>query len=176
MPKEIFRRLALDRRALRRHKVLSILGDWLHDPNLWHLNRRSVSGAFAVGLFCAWVPVPFQMLLAALAALPLRVNLPLSVALVWVTNPLTMPVMFYAAYKVGAWILGDAAAGAAVAPEFSWHWLASVMAGAWRPFLVGSFVLGVFSAALGHVGVLLFWRWHVLRQWHRRRRREARKD
>ncbi len=175
MPKKLFRRLAPDRRALRRHKVLNILGDWLHDPNLWHLNRRSVSGAFAVGLFCAWVPVPLQMLLAALVALPLRVNLPLSVALVWVTNPVTMPVMFYAAYKVGAWMLGGAGAGSGLAPELSWRWLMSAMAGAWRPFLVGSFVLGVFSAAAGYCGVLLFWRWQVTQRWKLRRRRGVRK-
>ncbi len=174
MPKAIFRRFAPDRRSLRRYKALSILGDWLHDPNLWHLNRRSVSGAFAVGLFCAWMPVPFQMVLAALVALPLRVNLPLSVALVWVTNPVTIPVMFYGAYKVGAWMLGDGV-GVPFAPEVSWRWFVSVMAVSWRPFLFGSFVMAVFSAAAGYVGVLLFWRWHVTRQWKRRQRRGRRK-
>jgi uncharacterized protein (DUF2062 family) len=45
------------------------------------------------------------MLLAALAAVLLRCNLPLSVALVWLTNPLTVPAIFFIAYQVGALII-----------------------------------------------------------------------
>ena len=71
------------------------------DPNLWHLNRHSAAGGFGIGLFFAFWPVPFQMWLSAFAAIPLRVNLPLSVATVWLTNPITMPPIFYGAYKVG---------------------------------------------------------------------------
>jgi len=55
----------------------------------------------AVGLFCAFVPLPIQMLLAAAAAIIFRVNLPISVGLVWITNPVTIPPMFYFCYKVG---------------------------------------------------------------------------
>jgi uncharacterized protein (DUF2062 family) len=80
---------------IKGHKNLSFLGEKLHDPNLWHLNRRSVSAAFAIGLFAAWIPTPGQMVIAAIIALYFRANLPISVALVWITNPLTMPPMFY---------------------------------------------------------------------------------
>jgi uncharacterized protein (DUF2062 family) len=88
-----------------KHRHLKILGPLIHDPNLLHLNRRSVSGAVSVGLFIAFIPVPFQMLLAAITSIFVRVNLPISVGLVWVSNPLTMPPLFYFAYKLGAWIL-----------------------------------------------------------------------
>ena len=47
------------------------------------------------------------MLLAALIAIWLKVNLPLSVALVWVSNPITMGPMFYFAYKLGALLMGE---------------------------------------------------------------------
>ena len=105
MPKKFLQRLMPDHRTIREHRHLRFLGTLLHDPNLWHLNRRSASGAFAVGLFVAWVPVPFQMLLGAIGAILFRVNLPLSAALVWVSNPLTMPPLFYFAYLVGGWLL-----------------------------------------------------------------------
>ena len=78
MPKKFIKRLMPNHRTIREHKHLRFLGSLLHDPNLWHLNRRSASGAFAVGLFMAWVPVPFQMLLGAIGAIAFRVNLPLS--------------------------------------------------------------------------------------------------
>lgn len=50
-----------------------------------------MAGALSIGLFCAMLPVPFQMLLAALASMRARVNIPVSMAACWVTNPFTHP-------------------------------------------------------------------------------------
>lgn len=61
---------------------------------------------FAVGVFTSFLPLPGQMVIAALLALWLRCNLPLSIILVWISNPITMPAIFYSTYKLGAWILG----------------------------------------------------------------------
>lgn len=61
------------------------------------------------------------MLLAAAVAIPLRVNLPLSVALVWLTNPLTMPPIFYGTYLVGVAVLGHEKQEFAFEP--TWQWL-----------------------------------------------------
>ena len=83
-----------DHKKIRDHKHLRIFGKLLHNPSLWHMNRHSVAKAFAVGLFFAWVPVPFQMVLGAGGAILFHANLPLSVVLVWLTNPFTMPPMF----------------------------------------------------------------------------------
>ena len=68
------------------------------------MNRRSVSVACAIGLFCAFIPIPFQMILAAGLAIIVRCNLPIAVALVWITNPITMPPLFFLAYKMGAFL------------------------------------------------------------------------
>ena len=97
MAKKTIQRFLPDPNKIRHHKSLKIFGRLLQDANLWHLNRRSARGAFAVGLFFAFIPVPFQMVLAAAGAILFRVNLPISVALVWLTNPLTMPPIFYGA-------------------------------------------------------------------------------
>ena len=78
MAKKLIRRYLPDAHKIRDHKHLRLFGTLLHDPNLWHLNRRSVAGAFAVGLFMAFVPMPFQMIPAAALAILLRVNLPIS--------------------------------------------------------------------------------------------------
>lgn len=151
-----------DHNVIREHKHLRIFGNLLHDPNLFHLNRRSVAGAFAVGLFCAWVPIPFQMVLAAALAIPLRVNLPVSVALVWFSNPLTMPPLFYFAYELGTWILGVPERKFHI--ELSFEWLGSGLAAVWEPFLLGCFVMAVTSSFLGYVIMRLLWRISIIRK------------
>jgi uncharacterized protein (DUF2062 family) len=170
MPKKFIKRLMPDHRTIREHKHLRFLGTLLHDQNLWHLNRRSASGAFAVGLFMAWVPVPFQMLLGAIGAILFRVNLPLSTVLVWVSNPLTMPPFFYFAYIVGAWLLGEPTSGH-VAFELSYEWLATELVLIWQPFLLGCFVLGVFSALCGYLTVRGLWRLHLIKHYNARKQR-----
>ena len=55
-----------DHQKIKENKWMRVFGPLIHESNLWHLNRRSAKGAFAVGLFFAFWPVPFQMLLAIL--------------------------------------------------------------------------------------------------------------
>ncbi len=170
MPKKLLRRYLPDHHTLKNHKHLQLFGRLLHDPNLWHLNRRSAAGAFSVGLFMAFVPVPFQMLLAAAGAIIVRVNLPISVALVWLTNPITMPPVFYAAYKLGAWLLGIPAhpLDFSMTPE----WLAHEAATIWKPFLLGCLVMGTSASLAGYLTIRALWRLHIVR--HLNRRRQAR--
>lgn len=169
MPRRLIKRYLPDHRTIREHKHLRWIGEWLHDPNLWHLNRRSVSGAFSVGLFMAFVPVPFQMVLAALGAVALRVNLPISVALVWVSNPFTMPAMFWFCYQVGTWLLGRPERQ--VQFQLSWEWLSTTMLAIWQPFLLGCLVVGIVASIVGNIAVRVFWRLNVAAH-HRRRRRD----
>jgi uncharacterized protein (DUF2062 family) len=65
MPRRTIRRLLPKPHAIRDHKSLRLVRERLHDPNLWHLNRHSVSVAAFVGIFVAFIPVPMQMLIAA---------------------------------------------------------------------------------------------------------------
>lgn len=124
----------------------------------------------SVGLFAAFIPLPFQMVLAAALAIPFRVNIPISVGLVWLTNPVTMPPVFYASYKLGAWILG-APMHPPVSFEISWDWMMQELQLIWQPFLLGSLLLAAMSAVLGNLVVRLLWRLHVLRYLRKKRRR-----
>jgi len=162
MPKKFIKRYMPDHKVVREHRHLRIFGRLLHDPNLFHLNRRSVAGGFAVGLFFAWVPVPFQMVLAAALAIPLRVNLPISMALVWVSNPLTMPPMFYFAYVLGTWIIG--VREKTFHFELTFEWLGSGLHVLWQPFLLGCFVMGVASSLFGYVAIRMLWRLSIVRR------------
>jgi uncharacterized protein (DUF2062 family) len=163
MAKKTIQRFLPDHNKVRDHKYLRIFGRLLHDANLWHLNRRSARGAFAVGLFFAFIPVPFQMVLAAAAAIILRVNLPISVALVWITNPLTMPPIFYGSYLVGTLVLNQPEQHFAF--EASWAWFIESLTTIGPAFLVGSLVCASIASVIGYFGIDLMWRRSVRRAW-----------
>lgn len=156
---------------MREIKSLHVLGDWIYETNLWHLNRYSASMAFFVGLFVAFMPIPGQMPAAALLALILRCNLPISVCLVWITNPLTMPALFFLAYQVGALIVN--APLTALEFELSFSWLSNQLAYIWQPFLLGCLICGLFFGCLGYFVVSLLWRWRVSVHWRERKRKRA---
>jgi len=153
---------------------MRMLGDWIHDPNLWHLNRYSVSVGAFVGLFFAFIPIPVQMLLAALAAIKLRCNLPMSVGLVWITNPLTIPPIFYTTYTFGSYLLDTPPVDFSI--ELSWDWFLSEFKHIWQPLLLGSFVTGLFFGTLGYFSMQMWWRWHVSQQWKQRRMRRQQQN
>jgi uncharacterized protein (DUF2062 family) len=170
MPKHFIKRITPNHETIRKHRHLQIFGKRLHDPNLWHINRRSSAGAFAVGLFMAFVPVPFQMVLAAGAAILFRVNLPLSAVLVWVTNPVTIPPIFFFAYLVGTWVLGTPSSVEGF--EFTLAWFKhGMLEDIWEPLLLGSLICGVVSSLLGYAVIRGLWRLNAVRQWEKRRLR-----
>ncbi len=155
-----------DPETIRHHKHLRFFGELLHHHALWHLNRHSVAKAFAVGLFFAWVPVPFQMILAAAGAIMLRANLPVSVALVWLTNPVTMPPLFYGAYRLGSWTMGIQTQ--TFGSDLSMASLAGDFMLIWQPFLLGCGMLAVVSSVAGYLGIQSLWRWMVISRWRKR--------
>lgn len=165
--KQWLMRLAPDREKVCQHRHLRRFGELLYDPGLWHLNRRSASGAFAVGLFVMYLPPLGQMFIAAAGAILFRVNLPISVTLVWITNPITIPPMYYFAYLVGTWILGVPAQTLNVDFWLEWHnWL-----GLLAPMTVGCLICGAVCSALGYLSIQTLWRWNLMRQIRLRRAR-----
>jgi uncharacterized protein len=155
--------------VIKQHKNLQFLGDRLHSPNLWHINRRSVSAAVAIGLFFAWVPTPTQMAFAAAAAIYFRAHLLISVALVWITNPVTMPPLFYFAYRVG--LRFSHLPSPTEDFVFSLEGLWTGFSDAIGPFLLGCLILGLLSALGGYIGMDSFWRYHITKRWEQRKQK-----
>ena len=161
MAKKTIQRFLPNPNKIRHHKSLKIFGKLLQDANLWHLNRRSARGAFAVGLFFAFIPVPFQMVLAAATAILFRVNLPISATLVWLTNPLTMPPIFYGSYLVGTLVLNQPEQHFAF--ELNWAWFEQSIETIGPAFLVGSLVCASIASIIGYFGIDILWRRSVVK-------------
>lgn len=167
MPKHLIKKYFPDRDTIRNHKHLQVFGNLLHDANLWHMNRRSVSGAFAAGLFWSMIPIPLQMLAAAACAIIFRVNMPISVALVWLTNPITMPPIFYINYLFGAWLMQSPPLEKGF--EVSMEWFTESMHLIWQPLYVGSFVSGIILGVIGYACIRLLWRLHIIARFKEKR-------
>jgi uncharacterized protein (DUF2062 family) len=166
MPRRLFKRYMPDPEHLKEHRSLRFLGKLLHEPNLWHLHRHSVSRAMGLGLFAAFIPLPMQMLLAASLAVLCRANLPIAVGLVWLTNPITMPPVFYCTYQIGSWLLQTPAIN--LPDSLTWDWISAELSALWQPFLLGSVVTGVLAGALGYCATMTFWRCWVRHAWYKR--------
>ena len=126
--------------------------------------------------------MPLQMLPAAAAAILFRVNLPLTILLVWVSNPLTMLPLIYVTYYVGSLLLGT--------PMPSWTEISQLVSYAGEllgglfsgtaptqgkvlgrhlePLLLGTLVTGFLAACTGYLLMRIYWRWHVVSAWRKR--------
>jgi len=167
MPRKLLRRYLPNPTEVSENPALRPVGKWLKNPEIWHMHRRSVAGAVFIGLFCAFLPVPFQMLIAAALAIVARCNLPLSVVLVWISNPITIPPLFYFTYRLGAWLLGIEVEVDSV--ELSWAWLRDNLASIGYPLIFGSLICGWVAGVTGFIIVRVVWRFHVISRWRERK-------
>lgn len=176
MPRKFFRKYLPNHEGVRNNRHIARFGGFLRHPNLWHLNRHSVAGGVAVGMFSGLVPGPLQMLTAALLAVPLRVNLPVALATTLYTNPFTIGPLYVLAYLIGKLIIGGDGKALGPPPELQWSQLGDSLDAflSWilsmgMPLAVGLPTLALILAALGYACAQIAWRAYVIRAWRKRR-------
>lgn len=165
------------RETIHEHRLLRPFAPHLTHPSLWRMTRRSVPRGVALGLFVG-VIIPFMhTFIAALLAIPTRANVAVAAAFTLLVNPLTIPPMYYAAYRIGRWELRydatfvNPAAAARISGELSrllfWIHHAS------RPIAMGILTIAAVSAAVGYLLATLVWSFWLRSRWQQRR--QARK-
>jgi uncharacterized protein (DUF2062 family) len=183
VPRKFLRKYLPDAHTVRTHRLVAPFAGWLHHPNLWHLNRRSVPGAVAIGLACGLIPGPLQMLGALALAIPLKKNLPVALLTTLYTNPFTIVPLYLLAFGYGQLLLGAAVQDPASVQPFYWYWgdffgslgdLWSWALALGKPLAVGLVALALTLAAVGYFGTELAWRVYVVTAWRARTRRRRR--
>jgi len=154
------------------------LGPRITEPNLWHINRKSISGAVFWGILAAWIPFPAQMLTASICAIIFRVNLPLSIAITWLTNPFTAIPIFYSSYCLGSFIFGLPILNLMEIKQVVVHFSSGLFGDAtplttthgfsMKALLVGLVVEALIVATTAYSIVQLLWRCHVMHEWKKR--------
>lgn len=143
--------------------------------DLWRFHRRSVPRGVALGLFIGiFLMIPgLQIIGAVLVSLPFRANIPLAVAMTFLSNPFTTPLILLASLGIGNKVLGLHADFSTLSTLMSDHaglkaymnWLFSDAA----PALIGG--LAVISIAAGVIGYFLAsfgWQWWIRHKWEHR--------
>lgn len=168
MPRRVFKPLSRQRHTLKNRWFMRPFKAILDHPVYWSPNRRSVTRALAVGLFVSFIPLPIHIPVAAALALLFRLNVPVAIATVFVTNPITMVPMFAFAYWLGCQFLGVPVTDFHF--EMSWQWVQAELFPIWKPFLTGCLLAGLFTAAVGYTVLGTLWQVILVLRYHERKR------
>lgn len=161
------------RETVHRYRLLRPFASRLGHSSLWRMTRRSVPRGVALGLFVG-VIIPFMhTVIAAIIAIPLRANVAIAAAFTLLINPLTIPPLYYAAYRIGSWELhhDGSIVNPAAAERFSSE-LSRLLF--WIHQASGSIAVGILTiaaaaAVLGYAGSSLIWRFWSHSRWRQRR-------
>ncbi len=163
------------RETVHQSRILRPFAPALTQPALWRMTHRSVPRAVAIGLFVGVIIPIMHTAIAALLAIPLRANVAVAAAFTLLINPLTIPPLYYAAYRIGSWELhhDSTLLNPAAAERFSSE-LSRVLF--WIHQASGSIAVGVLTIAVGaavfgYLVSFLAWRSWLGSKWRQRRRK-----
>lgn len=94
------------KQASTQSKIDTFLDKYNLPKSYFAVNRRMITLGVLIGLFWAFIPMPMQMLAVVATAFFIRFNIPIAISMVWLSNPFTMPPMYYMEYLTGNFILG----------------------------------------------------------------------
>lgn len=163
MPKRKLKKILPSHEKIKKQKFLKIFGKSLQKREIWSLNRKRVLGGILIGIFVAALPMPFQTVLAALLAIFFNVNLPISITLIFISNPFTIPAIFYAEYQIGKLFLG-----LENNIEFSFDSMTENFDQIAFALWSGSIIVGIFTSVVSVIVVNFLWIYSV-----KKRRKES---
>ena len=140
---------------LSTHEKLKVFTDKYNIPiEYLSANRKMVSRAVLIGLFIAFIPMPMQML-AVVAVIPFaRFNVPIALAMCWLSNPFTMPAMYYVEYLTGSFLLGMETTPV----ELTLEWFSDNLGNIFIPLYVGTAFYSITVSSLAYYLVNHLWR------------------
>jgi uncharacterized protein len=149
-------RQQLSRSRMRGGRLHRWFGDGVVSKALWQPTRGSLARAWLVGFPITIVPfLPAQSVFACIAALLVRGNLLLCIALQFLSTPLTAPVHLPACYFVG-----EVARGESPGKVWKQAWNEPkilVSAHAVTSLYLGAAIIGIAGGVIGYAVILRTW-------------------
>jgi len=135
------------------HKVQDFLIKYNISQVYLSKSREMVSKAVLIGLFIAFIPMPMQMLVVVLAMKFYKFNLPVAILLCWITNPFTMPFIYYVEYIIGSFLLNIEIGNI----QMSLEWFNENYKDIFIPLYFGAFVVSSFVSVSLYFLVNFLW-------------------
>lgn len=120
-------------------------------------SRDMVTNAFLIGIFVALIPIPMQMLVIVLSMKFYKFNLPVAIALCWITNPFTMPFVYYIEYVIGSFFLNIDIGTI----QMSVEWFQNNFKDIFIPLYLGAFILASTVSVSIYFSINLLWIYFV---------------
>jgi len=114
----------------------------LTNPEIWKWNKKTISRAFAIGLFFAFIPLPMHTLLVAIFAVFFSANILLSVLVVWINNPIEMDPEF----------------------EFTFSYIMQNFGNATLAFWVGGLITSTITAVAGYYSIIAIYKYKAFKR------------
>jgi uncharacterized protein (DUF2062 family) len=166
------KRITPDRHTLEKLWCLKPFSATVFNRGCWTFNRHSVTRGFALGLFIAFIPptpLPIHTVTCVIFGMLCRLNLPVLLGTVFVSNPFTWLPQVAGSLWVGAKLMGLNLMPLLLRSSHPWNELSQL----WAPLLLGALVLGLTAAAVGYVLAQCLWRARVIHHLRRRRARSS---
>lgn len=152
MPKKIIKKMMPNRNG----KVLSKFQKYLTKESFSY-QRKPILRSFLIGTYISFLPIPFQMLVILFFSVPFKANVPIAMSLAWITNPITMPFIFFVEYKIGNFIINGVPLF-----EFKETFLVSNIPKYFLETFVGGSILGVFASVISYIFVFYMWKGYII--------------
>jgi len=132
------------------------------------VNRKSITRGLLVGIFWGFIPMPMQMLAVVFTTPFFKFNVPIAITMVWLSNPITMPFMYYIEYLTGTFMLGMEHLNV----QMTIDWFHGHLGDIFLPLYVGTLFYAI------TISVLVFYsvNWLWIKSVHKEKRHQKRKD
>lgn len=124
------------------------------------ISRKMIARGAFIGIFIAMIPMPMQMLAVLLFTPFGRFNVPVALTMCWVTNPITMPFIYYIEYITGSFIL----ASDPLSVQLTLEWFNSNFDKILLPLYIGAFFYSVMLSFLSYYVITHFWKKSVYKE------------
>lgn len=153
-------------KKLENNKYIAKFGSFVHAKNLWTFNRHSIIWGITIGIMCAWIPMPFHTTIAIAFGILIDCNIPLITLSIWISNPFTMPFMYYIAYRLGEAIMHWPPSDHAFHPSIKD--LVDALHTIWQPLLLGCAICSLCCGVIVYTLLNLCWNTKLVQRFWRK--------